>query len=131
MLDLSSSSLSFPVGFLTSTPTLPKLLNFKTSSGTTVNIFQQIGIHYSKLGPLLLNDDTGAVTSAIVSQYQQDAHAINQEILKRWICGQGNQPVTWSTLLDVLRDVGLSDLAQLMQEALTSSAQPLGETVTR
>lgn len=79
---------------LTATPTLPDLLRFK--------IPQLIGRHYSILGPLLLNDDTGAVTSAIVPQYQLKADAINQT---RWLQGQGKQPVTWSTLLDVLKEV--------------------------
>ena len=118
------------VGSLGSKPTLPILLNFKTSSGSTVNVFQQIKTHYSKLGPLLLDDDTGAVTSAIVSQHHPDADAINQEILIRWLRGQGKRPVTWSTLISVLKDMRFSELAEVIQEALTSSTQSFGETVT-
>ena len=105
----------------TSKPTLPELLNFKTSSGSTVRVVQQIGTNYPILGPLLLNDDTGAVTSAIVSQYQRDADAINQEILTRWLQGQGKKPVSWSTLTDVLKEVGLSELFQMIQDSLTRS----------
>ena len=118
----------------TSRPTLPELLKFKTSSssGSTLNIIQQIGSHYSTLGPLLLNDDVGAVTSAIASEHQQNAEAINQEILTRWLQGQGKQPVTWSTLIDVLKDVQLR-LSELITESLnlseTSSVQSSGETV--
>lgn len=97
--------------WLTSKPTLPELLNFTTSSGSTVNIVQEIGTHYSKLGPLLLNDDNGSITPSITSQYQHNADAINQEILTRWLQGQGKQPVTWSTLIDVLRRSGLLELA--------------------
>ena len=89
LISASTSARSF-----TSKPTLPELLNFKTSSGNTVRIVQQIGTHYPILGPLLLNDDTGAVTSAIVSQYQRDAEAINQEILTRWLQGQGKESLT-------------------------------------
>lgn len=91
---------------------------------------KQIGRQYSTLGPLLLCDDMGAVTSAIVSQCQRDADEINREILTRWLQGRGKLPVTWSTLIDVLRDMELSELAQVIQEALTSSEQPFGETVT-
>ena len=118
------------VGSLGSKPTLPGLLCLKTSSGSTVNIVQQIGRHYSYLGPLLLNDSMGAVTTAIASHYHPDANAINQEILTRWLQGQGKRPVTWSALISVLKDVGLSELAQVIQEALTSSTQSFGETVT-
>ena len=95
---------------------------------------EEIGAHYSKLGPLLLNDDTGAVTSAITNQHQNNAVAINHEILKQWLQGQGKQPVTWSTLLGVLDNVGLSDLAQMVLKHLniseTSLPQTSGETVT-
>ena len=118
----------------TSKPTLPQLLIFKTSSGRTVNIVKQIGTQYSTLGPLLLNDDTGAVTSAIANEHHHNAVAINQEILKQWLQGQGKRPVTWSTLLGVLRDVGLSELTEMVRKNLniseTSPAQTSGEIVT-
>ena len=117
----------FSATLLTSKPTLPELLQL--SPGSTV--MEQIGTHYSKLGPLLLNDDTGAVTNVIVSQYQHDADAINQEILTRWLQGQGKQPVTWSTLIDVLNDIGLSELTEMIQEGLSSSeTSSASETIT-
>ena len=119
---------------LTSKPTLPELLNFNTSSGRTVNIVDQIATHYSKLDPLLLNDDNGAVTSAIADKHQRSSETINQEILTRWLQGRGKLPVTWSTLLDVLRDVGLSELTQMIRKNLNISeaslAQTSSETVT-
>ena len=115
---------------LASKPTLPELLNLKTSSGSTVNIVEEIGTHYTPLGILLLNDHTGAITSALVSEHRLNVDEINLDILTRWLQGQGKQPVTWSTLIDVLRDVGLSVLARLIQDTVTSSAQPFGETVT-
>ena len=101
--------------WLTRKPTLPELLNFTTSSGSTVNIVQWIGTCYSTLGPLLLNDDNGSITSSITSQYQQNADAINQEILTRWLQGRGKQPVTWSTLIDVLSNSGLLELANMIK----------------
>ena len=135
VFDLSPKPTYFPftaLRSLASRPTLPELLIFVTSSPSirTVNIVEQIGTRYSRLGPLLLNDHTGAVTSAIVAEYQQNAYAINQEILTRWLQGRGKWPVTWSTLIDVLRDVGLSQLAHIIHLGLTSSAHPFGETVT-
>ena len=122
------------VSSLASKPTLPVLLKFKTSSGSTVNIVEQIGTHYSTLGPLLLNDDTGALISAITNQHHHNAVAINQEILTQWLQGRGKLPVTWCTLVDVLRDVGLSELTEMIQKDLNISvkslAQTSGETVT-
>ena len=119
---------------LTSRPTLPELLKFKTSSGSTVNIFQEIGTCYSALGPLLLKDGTGAVTEAIISNHRRDADAINHEILTQWLWGKGKHPVTWSTLIDVLKDIKLSELAEVIQEGFTSadisSTDISGKTVT-
>ena len=118
------------IGSLESKPTLPELLILKTSSGSSVNIVQEIGLKYLMLGVLLLNDDNGAVTEAITHQHNYDAVAINQAILTRWLLGQGKQPVTWSTLIGVLRDVGFSELAHVIMKELSSSVQSFGETVT-
>ena len=96
------------------TVTLPQLIRCRTTSGS---LLDQIGTHYWDLGVLLLNDDTGAVTQAIIEQYHEDATKINREILKRWIQGQGI-PVKWATLIEVLRDVGLTELAREMEEKL-------------
>ena len=117
-LIISASTLAI---LLTSKPTLPELLTLKTSSGSTVNIVEQIGTNYPILGPLLLNDDNGAVASAITNQHHHNAVAINQEILTRWLQGQGKKPVSWSTLTDVLKEVGLSELSQMIQDSLTRS----------
>ena len=102
----------------------------KTQSGT-VNVVQQIGRYYSTLGPLLLKDITGAITAAIVSQYQLNADAINQAILTRWLVGQGKQPVSWSTLIDVLKDTGLSEMAKMIKEHLIQEWQKQLESHTQ
>lgn len=51
-------------------------------------------------------------------QYQSNAEAIIQEILARWLQGQGLQPVTWSTLICVLKKVDLWELARMIQKCL-------------
>ena len=40
-----------------------------------------------------------------------DAQRINIEILQEWLIGRGKLPVTWATLVEVLRDIELSTLA--------------------
>lgn len=98
-------------------PTLPQLISFKTRSGN-INVLEQIGADYRKLGVLLLDDDTGAVTQAIFRQYQHDATDINIEILQRWIQGKGKLPVDWATLIRALKEIGLSELARKMEQTL-------------
>ena len=40
-----------------------------------------------------------------------NSEQINQEILEQWIAGKGEEPVTWGTLVEVLQDVELTELA--------------------
>ena len=95
--------------------TLPELLRFRTASG---KLMDQIGTNYWDLGILLLNDAKGAITKAIVKQYHEDAAKINREILQRWIQGQG-MPVEWATLIEVLRDIELTELAREIEKNIT------------
>ena len=44
-------------------------------------------------------------------KHLNDAERINTEILQDWLAGKGKQPVTWATLVGVLRDIELSTLA--------------------
>ena len=44
-------------------------------------------------------------------KHSNDAERINMEILEEWLVGRGKQPVTWATLVEVLRDIELSILA--------------------
>ena len=97
------------------TVTLPQLLHFKTAAGS---ILEQIGIHYWDLGVRLLNDTTGAVTQAVIKQYHYDATEINREILQRWIQGKGKSPVEWATLVEVLKDIRLSELAREIESII-------------
>jgi len=96
---------------------LPNLLTFPVKSGSDINIPQQIGTNYFSFGVLLLNDETGAEVNAITTQYRDNAQQINLEILRMWIGGKG-QPLSWDTLIDVLKATGLNTLAGDIQDSL-------------
>ena len=70
------------------------------------------------LGILLLNDDTGETIATITNDCQKKALDINREVLRRWIHGQGRQPVTWDTLVGVLNSIELSELARTIENRL-------------
>ena len=74
-------------------------------------VYGWIPTHYETLGILLLNDETGAITAAIMNDCQMKALNINREVLKRLIRGQGKQPVAWDTLVEVLNSTDLHELA--------------------
>ena len=92
------------------TPTLHELLNFPGQE-KRINVPQEIGTKYKTFGTILLEDDSGARVDDIVPEYGERAEHINTEILKEWLTGRGKQPVTWATLVEVLRDIELSTLA--------------------
>ena len=122
---LSSVVMASKARSLESTPTLPELLNFQTASGEDINIISEIGTDFKKLGPQILIDKRGAVLAGIVSKNINDADSINQEILTKWIRGRGKKPVAWSTLIDLLKVIGLSELAETIEADLTGSGEIL------
>ena len=97
--------------------TLPQLIHFKTRSGS-INILERIGTHYRKLGVLLLEDATGEVTQAIIEHHHEDMTNINLQIFQKLIQGKDKLPVEWSTLVEVLNDVGLIQLANEIEQNL-------------
>ena len=96
--------------FVGECPTMIELIRFRGRS-RRINIPLEISTKYYQFGVLLLKDETGARMEAIIHKHMKDVEQINQEILKQWIAGKGEEPVTWETLVEVLRDVELTNLA--------------------
>ena len=78
----------------------------------------QVGTAYSKMGVFLLKDQTGVVVQAMENEHMRDAEKINMAIFSQWLQGKGAQPVAWSTLIGVLRKIGLSALADDIEGGL-------------
>ena len=105
-------------------PTLHCLLSFQLHSSAAqspINIPQEIGIHYRQFGILLLQDDRGNLVDTIVhDELNYGAVNINLSILQKWLNGRG-KPSTWSSLIQVLRDIELSVLAHDIEQELQLS----------
>lgn len=108
--------------FIVDRPTLTELVCFQNGT-TSINIPQQIGTKYLQFGILLLNDSTGDRVDSIKHEHSQHAENINIQILQEWIKGNGKEPVSWKTLTEVLRKIGLSRLATEIEEAKTHVEQ--------
>ena len=91
-------------------PTMLELIRFRGRE-KRINIPQEISTKYTWFGCLLLEDSTGAKVNNIEHKHGKDAEQINTEILQEWLKGRGKQPVSWRTLIEVLHDVKLSNLA--------------------
>ena len=83
-------------------PTLPELLRLK--------VHQEVGANYSTFGIILLNDETGNRIDSIEEYCLRNPEKITRKILQEWIGGKG-LPVTWESLVQTLRDIDLSVLA--------------------
>ena len=101
---------SFLACSLTGSPTLPELLKF-TCADKTINIVTEIGNKYEYFGTFLLEDNYGQRVTSMESQHHSDSSKINTQILEEWLNGRGKQPVTWATLVEVLCDAELFNLA--------------------
>ena len=93
-------------------PTLKELTAFPTTSFGKVNIPQEIGVKYQIFGAQLLQDPTSAKVTNMEYKHRGDPVRIYTEILQRWLRGQGRTPVSWRTLIEVLRDIELGRLAR-------------------
>ena len=56
----------------------------------------------------------------VIRKHLNDAEQINMEIFKLWFAGEGEQPVIWETLVEVLCDVELTTLASDVADAKLS-----------
>lgn len=84
-----------------------------------IKVHEQIGIKYIDLGVFLLDDTNGVKVEAIALKHNNNAENINKDILSKWLRGMGKQPVTWSTLIEVLRDIDLKSLANDIESGLS------------
>ena len=76
-----------------------------------VSIPVEIATKYVRFSTFLLHDRNGSRAKIMARKHSNDAEQINIEILQEWLTGRGKQPVTWATLVGVLRDIELSTLA--------------------
>ena len=90
-------------------PTLNLLMSFPVHE--KLDITREIG-KSTKFGILLLNDKRGTKMQEIGDENR------NYKILEHWIHGEGRKPVTWETLVVVLKEAGLETLASDIDNSL-------------
>ena len=71
---------------------------------------QKVGADYSTFGILLLNDVTGSQVRGFKKACLGDPEDVVLRILEEWMKEKG-LPVTWESLVQTLRDTGISTLA--------------------
>ena len=99
-------------------PALGTLVNFEKKNGEKIDILAKIGNNYKHLCIHLLIDNDGAILATISSNCRGIASDILLAIFRRWLQGQGKEPITWKTLIEVLEVIRLKVLAQEIEEGL-------------
>ena len=102
------------IKFSAQVPTMEELLCFPSSEGK-LNLAEAIGTNYWAMGVFLLKDSDGAKVAAIEKEMQRNTVDINCQIFRQWLSGRGRQPVSWSTLVSVLKDMNLISLAKSIE----------------
>ena len=86
-----------------------------------INIVQKTSTRYNQLGMHLLDDDNGDIVDGLKERCFHDPVETVTAVYKKWISGTGRKPVTWQTLVDVLRDIELNSVADDIEAVLSSS----------
>ena len=106
--------------YIDEVPTLRELLCFPIMHGRKVNLVEKIGPDYFMFGILLLEDDDGGQIVAFEKEQMKNAVDICRQIFMWWLKGKGKQPVTWSTLVTVLQEMDLNQLAKNISDVKLS-----------
>ena len=83
-----------------------------------VDLTKEVGTKYLQFGILLLEDQTGARISALERELMKNAQNINYRVFYEWLQGEGRRPVSWETLVSVLEDIGLNQLAKSIRDTV-------------
>ena len=103
----------------TDAPTLKQLTTYLVDGKKekTLNIIQRTSTHYTNLSMFLLDDVNQHIINSLKEKFHHDPEKIVTAVYERWISGTGKKPVTWQTLVDVLRDIQLNSLADEIDTA--------------
>ena len=109
---------------VTDPPNLKLLVRFPmkasiTASTRYVNILEEVGVDSSLFGIILLDDSTGNPVKNIVDKNLHNHVEANKEIVFKWLLGNGQKPVTWYKLMQVLRDMELQTLAGMISDSVS------------
>ena len=97
-------------------PSLKLLLKFP-SKGINIDLISKISCKYHKLGLWLLGEENVEKIESLEIQHHYNVERITTEIFKMWIRGTGRKPISWDTLIQVLQDADLHNLADELLDA--------------
>ena len=96
-----------------------------------MKIIETIATNWKDLEYLLDFDRTGRTVHRIAREHQLRPIDCCTEMLREWLQGRGRQPATWATLIDLLKDADINDLAESLEGMMSgrSTMEEEGEVV--
>ena len=95
-----------------------KVLRSATAGvGEKINVIKRLAPKWTDLGDLLAFDDSSSKLDDIQSTNPDNPEACCRAMFKHWIEGNGEEPCTWSKLIELLRDCDQEDLANEIEAA--------------
>lgn len=87
-----------------------------------VNLLVELGPNSPEFGLLILNDSTGKSVDNILHQTSPNRVEANRVIAYEWLKGNGLKPVTWYTLIQVLKMLKLMELVDMIRDSVSEWA---------
>ena len=106
--------------FVDAKPNLAKLALLRTTDGKKIKIIESVAPIWQDLGDMLNFDERGSLLSLIKKEHPGDLKACCRTMFQHWLNGNG-LPCTWCTLVELLYDLDMKNLAEEIESALPAS----------
>ena len=107
---------------LFSPPSLARLRLLKTMSGKKIKIIDMVAPRWKYVGDLMNFDQTGETLDQIQKREASEESRC-RKMFQLWLEGKGVKPVSWATVLAILEDSDLKELAYDIKSFLTYEFQ--------
>ena len=91
-------------------------LDLISGNGKTVEVMELVAAKWEKVATRLHFD------GAHISRIRQDSHLQAESacriVFTEWLQGKGREPKTWNTVIEVLKEMKLSELAHNLEDVL-------------
>ena len=86
-------------------------------------VVHQIALKWEDLGIQLNLDDDGTLINSISKNRGGDAAKCCLDVLKVWLQGRGEEPKTWRTLVDCLREIKAEEAIRSIEKYTLQSSK--------
>ena len=117
---LASSTAAPPT--LSDKPTLAQLQTLRGADGTVIKIIAHVAADWGSIAINMDFDPNGRTHSTIQASNHGDVTKCCEAMFKTWLRGEGKQPATWSTLIEILNDCSFKVLADKVEKVLSQSS---------